>query len=127
MKPTPEQLAKLPKWAKAYVTELENKVAGLSGLVYPAEPKPKPMERDPSLDFSELQIGWHINAYTKRIDQGCFNGVNHSNWSTTKTESQGRGVFYATKEEALLALRWEVIERFQKEMAQAIRTIENQL
>jgi hypothetical protein len=126
MKPTPEQLAKLPKWARSYVTELEDKANGMAALVYPTEPKPERMKWPEGRSWNDLEVGWWINSHSTKIGKGCFNGGSHSIRSTIKTDRQRPGEFYTTKEEALLALRWEVIERFQKEMAEAIRDIERQ-
>jgi hypothetical protein len=64
-----------------------------------------------------LTIGWWVHpaaanpaAEGRRpqqlVGRGCTNGVSHSIFSTAQTHSKGHGEFYATRKEALLALRF---------------------
>lgn len=105
-------------------------VIDTAALCWPIEPEPQPMnisEKREGKPWGSLLVGWWINAYCaigstgsvyNAIGQGCTNSVHHSTWSTTKTDSQNCGRFYATKKDAILALRWEVCRKFAKTLSQ---------
>lgn len=93
-------------------------------LGWPTLPKPKPMNVDRS--SGNLTIGYFINVHTaitgrswngEIVTKGCSNGINHNPNDSTKTSTQGRGLMYETKAQALLALRWEVCEHAAKVLA----------
>ena len=85
-----------------------------AALGWPQYEKPSPMQLQP--DMRKLVVGWHMNAYTGEVGQGCTNGYNHCRHSTTKTSTQGAGRFWDTELEALQALRWEMSERFASDL-----------
>jgi hypothetical protein len=97
--------------------EAESKLAAAMALGWPREPKPEPVDVCAQLEgkkYGALFVGWwsHTWGVDFRIGQGCSSGHFHSTSSTEKTTTQGGGRFYFTREEALLAARWELCERF---------------
>lgn len=99
-------------------------------FAWPSQAEPKPYTRE---DIEVLQggkwaalvKGWWMNPYsaTSRmghifdcLGEGCTSGHSHSTSHTHKTTTQGMGVFYATKEDAILALRWEVCRTFENSL-----------
>lgn len=109
-------------------------------LRWPTEARPKPVDfqklykrygnEDGILETGkDLYVGWHFTASgygrtSVNVEQGCSNGIYHSTYSTTKTTSQGAGVFYATKREAYLAARWKLCDDFAKALAQCDKYVD---
>ena len=63
--------------------------------------------------FGKLTVAWRFNKYSREVGQGCFNSVNHSTHSTVKTDRQTcGGPWYATKADALIAMRLRVQDDF---------------
>lgn len=117
---TPEQLAKLPKWAKA---ERERLLRG-AALRWPTETRPTPINLDSEeAGYNGLWVGWFANGYGSSIgrgyevSKGCSSAAFHSRTRTDTAESQGRGVMYRTKREALIEARWQLRERFAANLA----------
>jgi hypothetical protein len=76
--------------------------------------------------FGALYVGWWMNPYFNtfdstngRVGQGCSSGYSHSTSSTVKTSTQQVGRFYATKKDAVLALRWAWCRMFAKALHKA--------
>lgn len=103
-------------------------VIPMEALAWPTEPDPKSVDIRKELDgksFGALYVGWWVNTYWTEhgesrdgVGQGCSSGHSHSTWKTTKTNSQGCGVFYATKKDAILARRWALCRKFAKALHQ---------
>lgn len=126
MTPTPEQIEKLPKWAKSWLAEVIEDAVLKSALRWPDEPKPVPVDVRKELEgplFSTLYVGWWAHTYQDQyqVGQGCSNGVHHSSRRTDGTDSQGAGRFFRTKREALLFARWELCERFAKTLSRLLK------
>jgi hypothetical protein len=74
--------------------------------------------------------GWFYNAYlgshsAHRVTYGCSDGLNHdSDGDTTSTQQMGR--MYATKREALQALRLDLTETCAKVLAAVDRQIDEE-
>lgn len=83
---------------------------------------PKPMSLA-GARRDNLVVGWWFNEHSQTIGSGCSSGESHSISSTTRTSSQGAGVFYSTQLEALQALRWAMTRRMMKELAAIDRQI----
>lgn len=104
-------------------------VIPMETLAWPTEPEPEPVEINKWLEgkpYGTLFVGWWMNGYYSdmtpsyaRVGKGCSSGHLHSTRSTTKTDSQRCGVFYATKKDAVLALRWVWCRRFAKALHEA--------
>ena len=114
------------KKEQAEMDRLRSDLALARAMRWPSYPKPAPVTRewiDANLVDGGMQMGrrqrvargWFINSYidgygSPRATFGCSDGYGHnSDGDTTTTQKMGR--MYATKEEALQALRWEVTER----------------
>jgi len=116
MKPTPEQIDRLPKWAQAYVTELETRVVHLEGLP-DALPEVKP-DLPPPATSNALTRGWTFNTYTLKssygtmrhcVDKGCSNAVHHgTGW--VRTSSQRPIHLFSTERKAWLAAKSDFIK-----------------
>ena len=77
------------------------------------EQEPTPIDMDAALAGAEngRVVAWtYLAGYTRQdVLQGCFSSNFHSIGHTSRTNSQGRGgPWYATKLEALQALRAQV-------------------
>lgn len=103
-------------------------------LAWPTEPEPQPVDTAKELEgkpFGTLYVGWWMNHHRatgygsiqSTIGQGCCDTIHHSDRSTTRTDSQDTGRFYATKTDAVLALRWELCRQFAKILHQATTLI----
>ena len=118
MKPTSDQIAKLPKWAQKYVTDLESEVARLSCLpdapVIP-EPDLPPPDYNASVDMNR---GWDIHLYHLKdslwgigsaVSKACSSSMNHgSGWD--RTTSQRPVHLYSTERKAWVAARATFIQ-----------------
>ena len=108
----------------AELAEAKERLARAMALHWPIEPKPDPvsveqmrLEADAGNGLFIGWSGWSWND-SYRVAQGCSNGVFHDADNITRTSTQGAGQFYATKDQALLAVRWELCERCAKTLAQ---------
>jgi hypothetical protein len=118
----------MTKKESAAFDAIEEQLASAFSLGWPQEPEPKPMtyEEVKALQgdsWNKLITGWFMNAYFgsmhggRSVTQGCTNGVNHDSDCTTKTSTQGMGRMYRTRDEALLAMRWDFCRQFAKKLA----------
>ena len=114
------------KKEQAEMDRLRSDLALARAMRWPSYPKPAPVTRewidanlvDGGLKYGKPQRvarGWFINSYVSFVSAphvtfGCSDGYNHDREGDT-TAVQQMGCMYATKEEALQALRWEVTER----------------
>ncbi len=105
---------------------LRDDLALSRALRWPDYPRPTPVDRDwvdanlaeGGVQYGRPQMvarGWFYNAYIggmrgHEVTYGCSNGMSHSS-SGDLTTSQGMGRMFATKREALQALRLELTER----------------
>ncbi len=106
MKPTPEQIAKLPKWAQEYISD-----AKLDAAIASAFHRTEPVERDvlPPKELDSLSLGWNFIGSIEygRVEKACSNGVSHgTGWE--KVSSQGTLRLFSTKILALKAMRHSV-------------------
>lgn len=96
-------------------------------LAWPTEPEPMPVNTEKELEgkpWGTLYVGWWMNEHLPsfgsiavNIGQGCASTIGHSTWRTDETNSQGTGRFYATKADAILALRWALCRKFAKTLS----------
>lgn len=91
-------------------------------LRFRSEPLPERMK--PAEDYRELRQGWSKNAFTRSVSPGCFTSQSHAIGYTHSTCSQGSGTFYATRLEALLALRHEMTVKYANHLAIVDRGID---
>lgn len=94
-------------------------------VIFRTEQLPTPMgpHKGP---YGSVTVGWCFNAHTGEVRQGCFDSI-YSSWhSTTKTDRQGAGTFYATREEALIVMREEMAIGFAKRLAAVDAEIEHE-
>lgn len=117
--PTPEQIAKLPRWAQEHVAQREQELLLSRAFCFPTQPEPKPMSSDEvkaavGASPKHLITGWFWHAYADnfRITQGCSNWANHNSGGIDKTTTQNMGRIYRTKAEAFCAARWDMCRRF---------------
>ena len=100
--------------------ELRHELAMSKALRWPDY---QPRQLDVSSEANALvtanvvQAFW-FNAHTGKVGRGCFNSVNHSTWSETKTTTQGAGgPWFSTNRDALMALRIEMTRDFADQLA----------
>lgn len=112
------------KKEKEEVEALRWELAKTQALRFPSYPMPERMDRDeltpPDGGYGkQVVIAWTQNNHNceYRVEQGCSNGVTHCRYSTEKTSTQGCGMFYRTKLDALQAARIEMTERFAAALA----------
>lgn len=118
------------KSEKARLDEAERKLAAAMALGWPHEAKPSPVDVRAQLEgteFGTLFVGWASWTYgdTYQVAKGCSSGCSHSIRSTTETTSQGGGRFFHSRQDALLAARWELCERFAEALAQLDAELES--
>ena len=66
--------------------------------------------------------GWFCAASTGRVTYGCSSGLFHSREGDT-TNTQNMGVMYATKADALRAMRIEMTQAFARNLAEVDKQI----
>lgn len=130
---------------KKELAEMERLRADLAlarALRWPSYPKPKPVTRewieanlidgDPKYGSgrpSRIAQGWFYSAYLggyrgPDVSHGCSDGLYHSPSDPRKTTTQNMGRMYATKAEALMALRHDVTETVANILARIDRDLE---
>lgn len=123
-KPTPEQIAKLPKWAQEHAAQREQELLLSRAFCFPTQPEPKQMSSDEVKTAVEaspkkLITGWFWNAYADnfRITQGCSDWVYHNSNGVDKITTQNMGRIYSSRADAILAARWDMCRRFAAALA----------
>lgn len=110
--PTKEAIAKLPKWAQAYITDL-TKPLEIRLALHPTEPV-HPDIPPPTYDGSDkLSKGWLVvgAGHYARVEKGCSSSAYHGSGQTERTTTQNPHALYSTRLLALRAARYE-IERY---------------
>lgn len=75
--------------------------------------------------WSEPVRAWWFNLHNAAVQEGCFGSHQHSKWRTDKTDAQGSGgPWFASKRDALLALRQAATEDCAKRLARIDAMIE---
>jgi len=121
------------KTEQAAFEKLRSDLALSRAMRWPDYPEPAPMTRaeieankvDGGMKWGKPQKvarGWFQNAYDQRISHGCSDGHGHDRHGDT-TSSQGMGRMYATKADALRAMRIEMTENFAGRLAAVDRQI----
>lgn len=123
-KPTPEQIAKLPKWAQEYLKDVRKGAAMQAALRFTQD-----VERDlpPPQNFSGLSKGWNYNASLSyfRVEKACSSSVGHGDgWE--RTCSQCPLSLFTTKLKALMAMRRELEQECAKILAKVDLQIEEE-
>lgn len=114
MKPTSEQIAKLPKWAQAHVAELQQRVTHLEGLPETLDlVVPDLLPPTAGYGRDNLIRGWDFNLHHLKDRMGglgsavqkyCSSSVYHgSGWD--KTSSQHTRTLYSTERKAWKAAK----------------------
>ena len=119
---------------KAERAEFEQ-IATEAALRWPTEAEPQPVTlehikahlvqvtpRDQSIHKNKLVYqGWVMNAYSGVVEHAWSDGLYHGrgNW-TGDSSSQSMGQLYATKREAIIAMRWAMC----REMAKRLRAVD---
>lgn len=111
--PTPEQLAKLPKWASQHIILTEQQRDINRALSWQSYEKPKLFPAN-TIAFPALKRLWfqNNNGIEWRVEEGCSNGSTHSRSNTSDTTSQGAGAGYETRLESLKACRCDMALKF---------------
>lgn len=84
MKPTPEQIAKLPKWAQEHLADIQRDARIKSALRWT-----EPVERDikpPENSSVDLSIGWNFSGSWQygHVEKACSSSwVHGSGWEKT--------------------------------------------
>lgn len=128
----------MTKAEKAEMERLRADLALARAMRWPDYPKPASMTRDEILanlvegkdEFgrpSKVARGWFINSYLGgwggfTPSYGCSNGYSH-NSNGERTTTQQMGVMYATKADALRAVRHELTEKMATILANVDRQI----
>lgn len=124
----------MTKAEKAEMDRLRNDLALARAMRWPSYAKPARMTYDQIRDNlvdggvkwgsrQKVARGWFQNAYSQRVSYGCSDGTFHSQGGDT-TSSQNMGEMWATKADALRAMRLEMTEDFAKKLAAVDRQIE---
>jgi hypothetical protein len=72
------------------------------------------------------QTGWNFDAYSRKVNQGCFRAGAHSYSRTDRTDAQGTGgPWYASKADAYRALRLALQQEYAEILAILDRKIDN--
>ncbi len=128
----------MTKKEQAEMERLRTDLAMARAMRWPDYPKPEPMTREQIKENlveggerygrrQEVARGWFYNAYLGGYSQptatyGCSDGLNYnSEGDTTSTQNMGR--MYATKFEALCALRLDLTEQVARLLAGVDRQI----
>lgn len=104
--PTPEQLARLPKWAQSYIQDARRDAAIKLALRITDG-----AERDVEIpdDFKELAKGWDYNAHISgpTVRKACSNNLYHGDgWDEARYQHPKQ--LFSTRLLALRALRHEI-------------------
>ena len=105
MTPTPEQIAKLPKWAQEYITDTKRDAAIKNALRWT---EPVALDVEPPKEWNQLSRGWNYFGSIEhgRVVKACSSNVHHGDgWE--KTSSQNPQHLFSTRLLALKALRHE--------------------
>jgi hypothetical protein len=117
----------MTKSERAEMERLRNDLALARALRWP-DYKPEhidPAEARRGIGFSDIVPAWSFNAYSLRVEHGCFSSLYHSTYDPTKTTTQGQGgPWFPTMRDALMALRVAKTIEFAKTLAQLDRQIE---
>jgi len=108
---------------KDELESLRSALAISRAVIFRTDPLPKRMGPHTG-DYRTVTVGWHQNTYSQRVEQGCFSSIGHSRNSTVKTDCQGTGEFYATREEALIVMREEMALDYAVKLAKVDAEIE---
>lgn len=81
----------------------------------------------PELFSRELSKGFSFNSYTGEISRACSSSISHSVHNDEKTTTQCPRCLYSTRTLALKAMRYEMEQRFAKELADVDKQIEQEL
>lgn len=114
------------KKEQAEMQRLRDDLALARAMRWPDYPRPAPVDREWIKDnlveggvkyghASKVARGWFYNAYVggmsgHGVTHGCSDGIHHST-SGDATTTQNMGRMYATKREALQALRLDLTEQ----------------
>lgn len=81
-------------------------------------------EKSKGLKYGEVYPAWTFNAHNSTVKHGCFSGLYHSVWNTTKTNTQGvGGPWYETELDAYIALRFQKEKDYKKALAEIDKKI----
>lgn len=127
----------MTKTEKERMDRLEKAVALARSMRWPEYPEPAPMTQeekkaalvDGGTRYGQIQRvarGWFHNSHSKTVTYGCSDGIGHSPTGDT-TSSQGAGLMFATKVDALRAMRLEMTERYAEELAKVDAEIQDAL
>lgn len=111
----------MTKAEKEMMTKLELQLKLERALRWPQYEEPKPIGKDGIKSLlqatgARVVQGWFFNEHAMRVTHGCSNGLYH-NWSDTENpNSQGCGRMYASRGDAIGALRYEITRQFAREL-----------
>lgn len=119
--PTPEQIARLPKWAQEYIADTKR-----DSLIQAALRWTGPVQRDlpPPTESDKISKGWTFygSVGSKRVEKACSSCFDHGNgWE--KTTSQNTLTMFSTKLKALRGMRHEM----ELEFANLLATVDAQI
>jgi|SRR6185312_6763198 len=94
-------------------------------------PFEKPKQVEWTVTRGEKTAGWFQNSYSRRVTLGWSDGMSHNPECASVpmgrgyvSATQGKGQMYATKLDALKAMRWEATEKVMRELAEIDAMIE---
>lgn len=72
----------------------------------------------------QVCFGWFANSHTGQVTYGCSNGTSHAREGAT-TSTQGMGRMFNSKLDAWRTVRYEMTQRFSRELARVDAEIAN--
>ncbi len=118
MDPTPEQIAKLPKWAKEHLTKLERRALEAESELRD-EPTPLRDLPPPNHHDKELSKGWDVNHYrgvSGGVYKACSSSIHHGEgWAKTTTQKPAH--LFSTELLATQALRAHFVKEYREKLA----------
>lgn len=103
----------MTKAEKAYMENLERDLS----FRWPTVPEPERMPL-PS-NGADVVDGWDFNTHTGFVEQCWSTSINHGSWYNGERMKHGRRDgqrLYATRADALIALRWALCREFARKL-----------
>ena len=132
---TDDRISKLPKWAQAYIQELEQRTtqaeeyADALRVMIDGSPKVEP-DLEPPDTFQDVVNGWlafrnsSISGSVKpKVEKACTSSIHHSVGQWDKTRSQNSRRLFSSPSLALRSLLPQILKAYADEMATTVKLI----